>query len=62
MLKRPTHKPTRWVAYLMHGKNAGRLGEVEADSEAEALTRAWYEFRIRTDWQKRRVFVRRVTD
>jgi hypothetical protein len=46
----------------MHGKNAGRLGEVEADSEAEALTRAWYEFRIRTDWQKRRVFVRRVTD
>jgi hypothetical protein len=46
----------------MRGKRADRLGEVEADNEAEALTTAWDEFGIRTDWQKRRVFVRRVTD
>jgi hypothetical protein len=62
MPKRPTRKPTRWIAYVMRGKRAEYLGEVEADSEAEALTTAWYEFGIRTDWQKRRVFVRRVTD
>jgi hypothetical protein len=58
MPKRPARQP-RWVAYIMRGRRAERLGEVEADSEAEALTKAWHEFRIRADWQKRRVFVRR---
>jgi hypothetical protein len=46
----------------MRGKRAERLGEVEADTEAEAWSMACEEFGITQDWQKRRVFVRRAPD
>jgi hypothetical protein len=60
--KRPKPKRPRWVAYVMRGKRAERLGEVEADTEAEAWSMACEEFGITQDWQKRRVFVRRAPD
>jgi hypothetical protein len=59
MPKRPPPRPPRWRAYLMHGKRAEYLGEVEARTEAEAYSKACEEFGIRSDWQRRRVFVRR---
>jgi hypothetical protein len=43
----------------MRGKRAERLGEVAADTEAEAQNRACAEFGIKAEWQRRRVFVRR---
>jgi hypothetical protein len=59
MPKTPTRKRRRWRAYLMHGKRAQYLGEVEAETEAEAYCTACHEFGIEADWQRRRVFVRR---
>jgi hypothetical protein len=43
----------------MHGKRGERLGEIFADTEAEANAEACREFRITAPWQRRRVFVRR---
>jgi hypothetical protein len=50
------------VAYVMRGNRAERLGEVEADTEAEAWSNACQEYGITEDWQKRRVFVRRAPE
>jgi hypothetical protein len=58
---KPRSKP-RWRVDLMHGRRAEHLGVVEADTEAEALAEACREWRIKADWQKRRVVVRRVPD
>jgi hypothetical protein len=35
------------------------FGEVEAETESEAYSKACHEFGIKADWQRRRVFVRR---
>ena len=60
--KRPKPKRPCWVAYVMRGNRAERLGEVEADTKVEAWSTACEEFGITQDWQKRRVFVRRAPD
>jgi hypothetical protein len=62
MPKRLKRRPPRWRAYVIHGKRAEYLGEVEADTEAEAWCKACNEFGITADWQRRRVFVRRESD
>jgi hypothetical protein len=43
---KPARKP-RWRVDLMHGKRAEHLGEVEADTEEEALAEACREWASR---------------
>jgi hypothetical protein len=55
-------RPPSWLAFVMRGKRAQRLGYIYAATQAEAIEEACREYGISEGWQKKRVYVVREAD